>query len=144
MASDPVLDPLERIGAALRGVRYNGLTELALQDAIAERFVLYGIPHAREQELSARDRPDFLVATDDRATIETVGDLTWEITQPCIAIEVKVKGTPAALRSQVTRYLEHDVVLAAVLVSTREVLLRSVDPITMGKPVRRILVRAWP
>lgn len=73
--------------------------ELAMQDQVARALVSLGLEHQRERALSPRDRPDFMVGG--------------------LAVEVKVSGSGTAVLAQVLRYLEHDHVTGAVLVTTR-------------------------
>lgn len=109
-------------------------TELALQDAIEkELWQMVGLGRTgllntklsreeqfiadpqREVVLTARDRPDFMVGP--------------------LAIELKVKGSPADVARQLMRYAEHPSVGAILLVTTRSS-HRAMPAQMCGKPVR--------
>lgn len=112
--ADPV-DALllcQTISAARRQLRYT--TEGQLQQALAALFASEQIDADREAHLTPSDRPDFLI-----------GD---------IAVEVKVKGTTANLERQIGRYLAHDRVGAAIVV-TRCARHRQLPGQIGGKPV---------
>jgi hypothetical protein len=102
----------------LGGYRFNFVTERELQDGIEEVLKKSGVVYQRENALSAPDRPDFMV---DRA----------------IAIEVKIKGSLAALLRQASRYAAHPEVEAILVVGTPHWLSR-VPPVLVDKPVRSL------
>lgn len=75
-------------------------SELALQDAVGVALAAARIRFQREVALSASSRPDFLV-------------------EDSIAVEVKVDGAARTVLRQLTRYLLHESITSAVLVTTR-------------------------
>lgn len=99
-------------------LRAGVVRELELQDQIARALAALGLDHDRERALSPRDRPDFLVGG--------------------LAVEVKIAGSTTAVLEQLLRYLEHDHVTGALLVTTRT---RHWAPAEAhGKPVAVIYV----
>jgi hypothetical protein len=102
----------QAISGARRQLRYT--TEGQLQQALAELFAAEQVNADREAHLTPADRPDFLIGG--------------------IAVEVKVKGTTANLERQLGRYLAHDRVGAAIVV-TRCARHRQLPGQIGGKPV---------
>lgn len=109
MAPDQIVAAVRRAAARLRFT-----TEAHLQEGLARLFAEAGIDARPQARLSRRDRPDFLIGT--------------------VAIEVKVKGSPAEVRRQLARYVSHDAVTAVVLV-TRRARHRELAGQLGGKPV---------
>ena len=97
---------------------YDWMDERGLQDEVekllAERFTI-----RREKAISARNRPDFLVAIDGCT----------------VAVEVKIQGSPNAILSQLGRYAAHAEVDAVVLASGRRTLLAGVPVAIHATPV---------
>lgn len=102
----------QAISSARARLRYT--TEGQLQQALAELFAAEQVDADREAHLTPADRPDFLIGS--------------------IAVEVKVKGTTDHLARQLARYLAHDRVGAAIVV-TRCARHRDVPREINGKPV---------
>lgn len=111
----------DRIG----GFRYRWLTEEGLQRALW-KVLEPQFAARREEPLSQRDRPDFLVS---------VGGFT-------VAVEVKVQGARSAVLRQLGRYAEHDTVAALLFVSGRRTLAAGVPAVIHGKPVVSMVVES--
>lgn len=107
---------LDRICGVLGSYRYSFARERELQDGIAQVLALRGIRFDREVRLTDEDVIDFLV--------DGVG------------VEVKVKGSPAAILRQLARYTESSRV-AALLLFTRKAQHAHRFPAELGrKPLR--------
>ena len=100
-------------------VRLRFTTEAHLQEGLARLFAEAAIGARPQARLSRRDRPDFLIGT--------------------VAVEVKVKGSPAEVRRQLARYVSHDAVAAVVLV-TRCARHRELAGQLGGKPVHVVWI----
>jgi hypothetical protein len=107
---------IEAILAVLRSNRFNFNNEADLQAGISSALSTAGIPHLREHRLSGEDRIDFYF-TDRR-----------------IGMEVKIKGSPSAVLSQLLRYAQHDDVASLILVTSRLRLAGEEESLN-GKPV---------
>lgn len=93
--------------------------EAELQGAIEKVLREEGFLFEREARLSARDRPDFLVA-------------------PGVALEVKVNGSVPEVERQLKRYAESARVAVLLLVTTRG---QHLMPAALeGKPVLTLFV----
>jgi hypothetical protein len=114
-------DAAAQVVAGIRSaaVRLRFTTEAHLQEGLSRLFAEANIAARREVRLSRRDRPDFLIGT--------------------VAVEVKVKGSPAEVRRQLARYLSHDAINAVVLV-TRCARHRELAGQLGGKPVHVVWV----
>lgn len=97
--------------------------EVTLQAALHVALSAY-YPVMREQPISERDRPDFLV------------------THPggVVAVEVKINGARTPVLRQLGRYAANDSVDAVVLASTRRVLLHAMPDAIHGKPLAVVLI----
>lgn len=114
-------DVQARIDAAvsvLSRYRFRFTEESDLQKGIAAALQANGIAFHREEALSARDRPDFLL-------------------DGGVAIEVKIAGSLSDLLRQVARYLEHDEIRAVLVVGSPGWLNR-VPETLQGKPVQSL------
>lgn len=89
-------------------------TERDLQDRVSAALTKAGIDHQREARLEDCGRPDFMVGR--------------------LAIEVKIKGSRMDLIRQVQRYLSHDDVDGALVVTTK--LAHHLPDSLYDKPVR--------
>jgi hypothetical protein len=106
------------IVAHLGSGTYDWIDERGLQDEVDERLAAR-FSVLREKALSPRDRPDFLVSIGGCA----------------VAVEVKVKGSPNAILSQLGRYAAHAEVDAVILASGRRTLLAGVPAVIHATPV---------
>ena len=107
---------LDAVAAVLSRYRFRFTDEDDLQKGIAAALQANGLAFHREESLSARDRPDFLL-------------------DGGLAIEVKIKGSLSELLRQAARYLEHEEIRAVLVVGSPGWLNRI--PETMqGKPLR--------
>lgn len=95
----PSMVDIERVLNILSGFRFRFSSERDLQDGIAKVLEQNNILYRREQNLSKRDRPDFIL-----------GD--------GIAVEVKIKGSLSELLRQSARYLEHQEIKQLIVVGT--------------------------
>ena len=116
----------QQLGAAihegLRLTRPAIPTEKALGDAVARVLWERGYRFEREYELAPRDRPDFVVGL-----------------VPVVAVELKVKGSPAEVLRQLARYAEHGDVSGMLLITTRSA--HTSLPATLGgKPLAVCLI----
>lgn len=104
------------LAAALHDARHRLIfgTEAQMQEAFTEFFAAENIPAVSQPRLGATERPDFMVGG--------------------IAIELKVKGTTAAVERQLRRYAAHPEVTALILVTNRAT-HRNVGREIDGKPV---------
>ena len=84
----------------LKNLKIPHATEREMQEAIAQAFVKYEVPHSREHRLSSKDVIDFLVFGE-------------------IGIECKIKGQPKAIHRQAERYLKHDEVKGIIVVTAK-------------------------
>lgn len=82
----------------LSGYALRHPNEATLQFAIQQCFDQNGVSYEREVRLNEDDRPDFMVAK--------------------VAVEVKVKGSPAEVIRQLHRYAQHQCVSEILLVTT--------------------------
>lgn len=97
-------------------------TERALGEAVAHILHGRGYCFEREFALNGRDRPDFVVGL-----------------APVIAIELKVKSSPAEVMRQLARYAEHPDVSGMLLITTRSA--HTSLPATLGgKPLAVCLI----
>lgn len=110
------MSPAE-IVALIERHRYTVTCEAELQLAIGRVLTAAGISYSSEVRLSARDRPDIMVGT--------------------TALELKVAGSRAPVLRQIMRYLQHEAVVAVILVTTMRRL--SMPPSALGKPILRAL-----
>jgi hypothetical protein len=108
------------IGRQARTLRYT--TERELQDALAVLFAAGGLEADRERPLGVADRPDFLAAGG-------------------VAVEVKVKGSPAELARQIRRYAAYPAVTGIVVVTNRA-RHRGMPAEIDGKPVQVVFLSA--
>jgi hypothetical protein len=116
----PGMTPAQIVAAVRRAAaRLRFTTEAHLQEGLARLFAEAGIRARPQARLSRRDRPDFLIGT--------------------VAVEVKVKGSPAEVRRQLARYVAHDAVTAVVLV-TRCARHRELAGQLGGKPVHVVWI----
>lgn len=90
---------IARIANALASSRFTFSAERGLQDGIASVLGAAGVPFERERPLSPADVPDF-----------TCG---------ATAVEVKIKGSLAAVTRQLHRYAQHPEVEEILLVTTK-------------------------
>lgn len=119
---DPEVTVLvHQVVRALRDGVYVG-AEKQVQNRIEKALGAAGLEFERELQLSARDRPDFLV-----------GGL--------VAIEVKLKTPRARVLRQLGRYAEHDRVKAIVLASTSFTTLQGMRLDIHGVPVYPAILR---
>lgn len=105
------------IAAELDKIRCPLADEFAVHDVVAQVLGRMGIVAAREHWFSKADRVDFFVPTAG------------------LAIEVKVKGSPAEVLLQLCRYAQHEDVLAILLVTARHRLAQMVPPTLNGKAI---------
>jgi len=114
---------IQRVLAALPQFGYRFNDEYQLQDGLAKVLESFRIPFEREVSLSPKDRLDFLCGG-------------------TLAIEVKVDGSYAAALRQVDRYLAHETVHAAVIVTSRFWAAQSGSIVETlhGKPVAMLRV----
>jgi hypothetical protein len=113
--------PISRVDAvisALNQYRFRFGSEIELQNGIEKVLVRAEIPFTREIALSAKERPDFFV-----------GEST--------ALEIKTKGTVAALLRQVFRYAALDAVSEIIVVGTPAWIANLPSEIN-GKPLYRL------
>lgn len=111
---------IERIWDALSGKRYRYHNEVALHEGLAAALDEAGIDYQREVHVTG-GRIDFVV--DD------------------VGIEVKVNGSPDALRRQIVRYAADDRFTTFLVVTTKpvhRVIARPVD----DKPVHVLTIGA--
>lgn len=99
--------------------RYTVTCERELQEAIGLVLTREGVSFSSEVRLSPRDRPDFMVGS--------------------TALEAKVASWSGQVLRQVTRYMQHEAVLAVVLVTTLR--RHSLPAMVLGKPVLVALAR---
>lgn len=88
----------EAVAAAIAGFHYRFSTEKELQEGIQHALDERGIAHDREVHLGPGDIVDFMVAG--------------------IAVEVKTKGSLAALTRQLHRYAQQEAVVSLMLVTS--------------------------
>ena len=100
--------------------RFNFMTESDLQDGLLELLKTEPIKIAKEEFISRKSRPDFIVEGN-------------------IAIEVKIGGSLGALTRQVQRYAKHDSI-REVLVVTSKSRHTNLPATLAGKPVTVINV----
>ncbi|RNL66272.1 hypothetical protein EFK50_01195 [Nocardioides marmoriginsengisoli] len=89
---------LDQVISTLTGYRYAYTDEHALHRGIDAALTVAGIQFVPEVNLSSRDRIDYVAGT--------------------VGIEVKVKGSTAALRRQLTRYATHPTIQQLLVVTT--------------------------
>jgi hypothetical protein len=112
---------LEQLVDIIRAHRFGYADEDELQRGVAAALSSRGLSVEREVRLDSRNRVDLLV---DRVGIE---------------VKVKVGGSSAAVRRQVTRYAESDRLDAVLVVTSRLRHLQLPGEIA-GKPVRTVSV----
>lgn len=118
-----MIEHFDRIAGALRCLRFAWASEAEFQSGVELAFQAGSVAVSREYSLGAAGRADFfLLAGVNRG----------------IAIELKVKGSPAAVLRQLHRYAEVDAVLGVVLV-TASMRLAIPDELA-GKPGRTIFL----
>lgn len=110
------------VTAAIAGRVYQFSTEEDLQAALTAALQAAGLPAEREVRLTAAERIDLLA-----------GD---------IGIEVKIKGSPAQVLRQLTRYADTGRCSALVLVSTRALHRTLHGKVLNGVPVS-VVAPAW-
>ena len=118
------MTPLERAAAVctlLGSFRFAAFDEATLQRLIADVLIVAGYKFEREKRLSRKDRLDFLL--DDG-----------------VAVEIKIDGSLTGVMRQLSRYAEHERVLAIVLVTTRATQALRIPSEFSGKPVRVVLL----
>lgn len=131
-SAEAVSEPIDQARAAARAVAdhlnrftYRWTAERDLQLGIGD-VLAKGFEHCRaEVAISAKDRPDFLVYA--------LGCT--------VAVEVKVRGSHAAILRQLGRYAEHDRLDAIVLAAGRRTLLPGMPTTLFGKPLVTVLTR---
>jgi hypothetical protein len=109
----------EKLLHLLAGYRFRPAGELELQDALARVFAAGGVEARREHRLSPGDVVDFLLLEG-------------------VAVEVKVAGSAVEVARQLQRYAGHSEVLALVLVTTRERLVRALPAELGGKRLFKV------
>ena len=102
------------------GVRFRFASELDLQNGIEQLLQQHKISYAREQALTIKDRPDFIV---DRG----------------IALEVKIQGSLAQALRQINRYAKHPDI-SSILVVGSPSWVRQIPLAVGSKPVTSIRV----
>lgn len=113
-------EQIRAVQAAVRAKRFIYNNEKHLQVMLAATFSDAGIP-ARAEHPLGNGRVDFML---------------WED----VALEVKVKGSPAAVLRQLQRYAADPACGALVLVTGRRK-LGAVPPVLEGKPV--FVISLW-
>ena len=103
-----------RLSDAMRRWRFSPGREEDLQEGIAKMLDGEQLRYRREESLSRRDRPDFMI---------------WNV-----ALEVKVDGGTMAVLRQLQRYAAHEDVARLVLVTTRS-RHASLPASVLGKPL---------
>lgn len=98
-------DIAERVTKAIQAHHYAWTSEDDLQRGVALALEAAGVRFEREAVLDQHSRPDFLVP----------GMPATELCQ--LAVEVKIKGSTAALIRQLWRYAEHPRVVGVLLVT---------------------------
>lgn len=111
----------ERVIALLDSCRFSIDNEDEFQAAISRVLTEANIANDREQWISAKDRIDILLRDEP------------------IGIEVKIKGSHGAVRSQIMRYAASDKLSELIVVTTRMNFF--CDPEIYGKPVH--VVSIW-
>lgn len=107
---------IARVAAAVCGYRFHFDNESGLQDAVAKLLGDLGIPFEREFDLSPHGRIDFYLP------------------ETRVGLEVKVKGSPSDVLSQIHGYVQHEQIDGLLLVTARMRLGR-VPRLINGKPV---------
>lgn len=116
-----VTSAVESIKRVIGATSYNITTEATLQHGIEEALRQSGMDFTREVRLASTDRIDFLIGR--------------------VGIEVKIKGTKAALIRQLLRYAQHDQIDTLLLVTTVPSL--TALPQTLNrKPVHTLILSA--
>jgi hypothetical protein len=92
---------ISSVSQALLSVRFNIKNEMDLHAGIAEALDLARVEYQREVRIGPTSRIDFLCGR--------------------IGIEVKIKGTPADVRRQMTRYAASDRIDSLVLITTKHI-----------------------
>ena len=110
-----VEERLHQLADTLSRIRFRFTDEDSLQRGIGEVLRKKGYLFRREESLSARDRPDFLL-------------------DGGLAIEVKIGGSLPELLRQVARYTEHEEV-RGILVMGSPVWLTRIPATLGGKPL---------
>ena len=109
----------QEVASILRSCRIRYGTEKELQDGIEQVFHARGVDHRREEPLGRAGTIDFLV-------LGRVGETPLH--RP-IGVEVKIKGSPAAVARQLHRYAESPAIGSLILATT---VLRHVRGIAIG------------
>jgi hypothetical protein len=117
---DSLAERLEAIAAAIMAHRYTFTSEAMFQAQVAQVLEAAGIPAVREAPLGD-GRVDFMA---------------WA----SIGVELKIKGSPAAVMRQLQRYAADPACAALVLVTARRA-LGHVPPVLEGKPTK--VVALW-
>lgn len=112
---------LDDLKAHLSQYKFIVTSEAKLQAGLAQALEGF-CEFQREFVLSPSDRPDFWLPDEG------------------IAIEVKIKGSPASINLQLLRYARHEVVKAVLLIASDPSLLRAPAELA-GKPVATLRVR---
>lgn len=101
--------------------RIMGLTEVTVQEQIESVLQRQGIPFQREVELTPGDRIDFMVGA--------------------VGVEVKTKGTRAAITRQLGRYVRSESVEEIILAATSRRILASVPDEILDMPITKHLLQ---
>lgn len=108
----------------LRSARLDCSTEADLQQSV-QNVLMNRYSHGREYRLSDKDVVDFLVKLGDEY----------------VAVECKVGGQPLRNHRQVERYLKHESVKGAIIVTSKHM---GTTGEHLGKPIRVVKVgEAW-
>lgn len=110
----------EEIVTLLNQHRFRGRDEEDYQEAIESILCQLDIPYLREEDLSPRDRIDFLLGS--------------------TGVEVKTKGSPNAITRQLARYARSERIENLVLVSSQIRLLQVPDTI-LNVPITTVALR---
>ncbi|KKN87381.1 hypothetical protein LCGC14_0258360 [marine sediment metagenome] len=117
----PEVIPMDMLCEYIGAVPYDIQTEALLQRGISNQLIRVGIEHKREVRLSPTDRIDFMVGL--------------------IGVEVKTKGSRAALIRQLHRYAQSGLVDELLVVTTVPSLTR-VPRELCGVPIRTLVLSA--
>ena len=108
------------LAQVFEGVRFRFASELDLQNGIEQLLQQRKISYAREQALTAKDRPDFII-------------------DGGIALEVKIQGSLAQALRQINRYTKHPDISSIVVIGSPSWVGQI--PLTVGsKPVTSIRI----
>lgn len=124
---------LHEIVMAISQHRYNVSTEDELQQAVAAALQLEMIPYMQQAELAPGDRIDFIAGGG-----AVIGGKARAL--PVIGVELKTKGSLAAVTRQLFRYSMSPMVNGLLLVTTQSRHSR-VPKALNGKPIGVISLR---